>query len=106
MLQAELFDAKMGSGDWTPHDSRTASGINNAVLRALKDLGLKGNTEKVRHQKIPDWIDAHVRALAAIGGAPQLLVPDNTKTAVCAAETSLRGCLSHRSRNLNAVLTL
>ena len=32
-------------------------------------------------QALPDWIDAHVRALAAIGGVPQLLVPDNTKTA-------------------------
>jgi hypothetical protein len=40
-LQAESFDAKLASGDWTPHDSRTAAGINNAVLRALKDIGLK-----------------------------------------------------------------
>jgi hypothetical protein len=45
-LQAELFDRKMASGDWTPHDSRTAAGINNAVLRALKDLGLRGRAEK------------------------------------------------------------
>jgi transposase len=36
-------------------------------------------------QTLPDWIDAHVRALAAIGGVPQLLVPDNTKTAVVKA---------------------
>jgi transposase len=36
-------------------------------------------------QALPDWIDAHVRALAAIGGVPQLLVPDNTKTAVIKA---------------------
>lgn len=33
-------------------------------------------------QTLPDWIDAHVRALEAIGGVPHLLVPDNTKTAV------------------------
>ena len=31
-------------------------------------------------QTLPDWIDAHVRALSAIGGVPHLLVPDNTKT--------------------------
>ena len=31
-------------------------------------------------QTLPDWIDAHVHALNAIGGVPQLLVPDNTKT--------------------------
>jgi len=36
-------------------------------------------------QTLPDWIDAHVHALNAIGGVPQLLVPDNTKTAVIKA---------------------
>ena len=36
-------------------------------------------------QALPDWIDAHVRALEAIGSVPQLLVPDNTKTAVIKA---------------------
>ena len=34
---------------------------------------------------LPDWIDAHVRALEVIGGVPHLLVPDNTKTAVIKA---------------------
>lgn len=36
-------------------------------------------------QALPDWIDAHVHAFAAIGGVPHLLVPDNTKTAVIKA---------------------
>ena len=36
-------------------------------------------------QTLSDWIDAHVRALTAIGGVPQLIVPDNTKTAVIKA---------------------
>ena len=36
-------------------------------------------------QALPDWIDAHVHALEAIGGVPHLLVPDNTKTAVIKA---------------------
>jgi transposase len=36
-------------------------------------------------QALPDWVDAHIRALEAIGGAPQLIVPDNTKTAVVKA---------------------
>ena len=45
MLQAESFDTKMSSGNWTPHDARTAGGINNAVLKALKDLGLKGRAD-------------------------------------------------------------
>jgi len=36
-------------------------------------------------QALPDWIDAHARALEAIGGVAHLLVPDNTKTAVIKA---------------------
>ncbi len=36
-------------------------------------------------QALPDWIDAHVHAFAAIGGVPHLLVPVNTKTAVIKA---------------------
>jgi transposase len=36
-------------------------------------------------QALPDWIEAHVGALEAIGGVPHLLVPDNTKTAVIKA---------------------
>jgi transposase len=33
-------------------------------------------------QALPDWIGAHTRALAAIGGVPHLLVPDNTRVAI------------------------
>jgi transposase len=36
-------------------------------------------------QALGDWIGAHTRALAAIGGVPRLLVPDNTKVAVIKA---------------------
>ena len=36
-------------------------------------------------QALPDWIDAHVRAFEAIGGVPELVVPDNAKTAVIKA---------------------
>ena len=36
-------------------------------------------------QALPDWIVAHVHAFEAIGGVPQLLIPDNTKTAVIKA---------------------
>jgi hypothetical protein len=41
MLQLELLDAKMASGNWTAHDARTQGGLNNAVRLALRDLGLK-----------------------------------------------------------------
>ena len=33
-------------------------------------------------QALADWIGAHTRALEAIGGVPNLIVPDNTKVAV------------------------
>ena len=36
-------------------------------------------------QGLQDWIESHNRALAAIGGVPALLVPDNTKVAVIKA---------------------
>jgi len=36
-------------------------------------------------QALGDWIGAHTRAFAAIGGVPGLLVPDNTKVAVIKA---------------------
>ena len=36
-------------------------------------------------QTLPDWIGSHVRALAFFGGTPQVLVPDNLKSAVTKA---------------------
>ena len=33
-------------------------------------------------QSLPDWIGSHVRAFAALGGVPQVVVPDNLKAAV------------------------
>ncbi len=36
-------------------------------------------------QALTDWIGAHTRAFAALGGVPKLLVPDNTKVAIIKA---------------------
>jgi transposase len=36
-------------------------------------------------QRLGDWIGAHTRAFAAIGGVPRLIVPDNAKVAVIKA---------------------
>ena len=33
-------------------------------------------------ETLPDWIGAHVNALAAIGGVPKALVPDNLKAGI------------------------
>lgn len=38
------------------------------------------------NMKIPNWIDAHVRAFEYFGGVPKVTIPDNTKTAVLKAD--------------------
>jgi hypothetical protein len=38
-VQLDLLDAKVGSPDWTPHDSRTYSGMLNAYRLCARDLG-------------------------------------------------------------------
>jgi len=38
------------------------------------------------NQKMPSWIDAHIRAFRAFGGVAKILIPDNTKTAVSKAD--------------------
>ena len=38
--------------------------------------------EATQTQQLQDWIMAHVRAIDFLGGVPELLIPDNTKTAV------------------------
>ena len=43
-------------------------------------------------QALADWIGAHTRAFAALGGVPKLLVPDNTKS----LPSRKRGWLSSR----------
>ena len=52
-----------------------------AVLGALSFTFAKATWT----QALPDWIDAHVRAFEAIGGVPELVVPDNAKTAIVKA---------------------
>jgi transposase len=58
--QAQIFVAVMGASNFT-------------------------HAEATWTQGLPDWIGAHTRALAAIAGAPRLLVPDNAKVAVIKA---------------------
>lgn len=38
--------------------------------------------EATATQQLPDWVGSHVRAFAFFGGVPQLVVPDNLKSAV------------------------
>jgi hypothetical protein len=41
MLQLELLDEKMASGNWTSFDARTQGGLNNTVRLSLQALGVK-----------------------------------------------------------------
>ena len=66
--------------DWLTGERRGAQ-IFVAVLGASSFL----YAEATWTQALVDWIEAHNRALAAIGGVPALLVPDNTKVAVIKA---------------------
>jgi transposase len=60
MRQAQIFVAVMGASSFT-------------------------YVEATWTQTLVDWIGAHTRALAAIGGVPRLIVPDNAKVAVIKA---------------------
>jgi transposase len=66
--------------DWLTGEVTPAQ-IFVAVLGASNFL----YAEATWTQGLEDWIGAHNRALAAIGGVPALLVPDNTKVAVIKA---------------------
>jgi transposase len=57
---AQIFVAVMGASNFTYADATWTQGL-------------------------ADWIGAHTRAFAAIGGVPRLVVPDNTKVAVIKA---------------------
>jgi transposase len=58
--QAQIFVAVLGASNFTYAEATWTQGLS-------------------------DWIGAHTRAFAAIGGAPRLLVPDNAKVAVIKA---------------------
>ena len=66
MLQLELLDEKMASGNWTAHDARTQGGLNNAVRLALKELGLKAIAKQPK-LSVPEYL-AQRDAMRAQGG--------------------------------------
>ena len=55
--QAQIFVAVMGASNYTYTEAQAA-------------------------QSLPNWIGGHVRALAHLGGVPEVLVPDNLKAGV------------------------
>jgi transposase len=74
------------AGDGVPVVNRLTGEIRHAQI-FVAVLGASNFTysEATWTQGLADWIGAHTRAFAAIGGVPHLIVPDNTKVAVIKA---------------------
>jgi transposase len=60
------------------------TGEVHATAIFIAVLGASNSTfaEATWSQGLPDWLGSHVRAFAALGGVPQVVVPDNLKAAV------------------------
>ncbi len=63
------------------------SGEVHEVAIFVAVLGASNYTyaEATWSQSLPDWIGSHVRTFAALGGVPEIVVPDNLKAAVTRA---------------------
>lgn len=61
-----------------------SSGEITAAQIFVAVLGASNYTyaEATRSQSLPDWIASHVRAFAFFGGVPEVVVPDNLRSAV------------------------
>jgi len=73
--------------DWAgakiPMYDRESSAVHEAsVFVAVLGASSYTYAEATASQELPDWIGAHLRAFEFLGGVPELVVPDNTKTAV------------------------
>ncbi len=75
------------AGDTVPVviDRLTGEAREAQIFVAVLGASSFSYAEATWTQTLADWIGAHTRALAAIGGVPKLLVPDNTKVAVIKA---------------------
>jgi len=71
------------SGDGIEYVDRETGEVRQAEL-FVAVLGASNYTyaEATATQQLGDWIGAHTRALEFIGGAPEVIVPDNAKTGV------------------------
>ena len=74
------------AGDGVPVVNRLTGEVRQAqIFVAVMGASNFTYAEATWTQRLADWIDAHARALEAIGGIPNLIVPDNTKVAVIKA---------------------
>lgn len=71
------------AGDTIPiRDSQTGTIIQGHLFVAVLGCSNYTYAEVTPTEQLSDWIGAQVRALEFFGGAPRIVVPDNTKTAV------------------------
>jgi hypothetical protein len=57
-LQLDALDAKLASGEWTPHDVRTHGGLTNGFRLVARELGLAPQAPRT------PTLDEHLAALA------------------------------------------
>src|SRR6266511_6400267 len=81
----KLFIDYAGDGVPVVVDRLTGELCNAQIFVAVLGASSFTYAQASWTQGIADWIAAHVGAFAAIGGVPQLVVPDNTKAAVIKA---------------------
>ncbi len=74
------------AGQTVPIVSNSTGEIKTAQI-FVAVLGASNYTfcEATWSQKLPDWINSHVRAFEFMGGVPTIVVPDNLKSAVTKA---------------------
>ena len=71
------------AGDGVPVVDRLTGKVRQAqIFVAVMGASNFTYAEATWTQGLADWISAHTRALEAIGGVPNLIVPDNSKVAV------------------------
>ena len=66
-------------------DSRTGEERSAQVFVAVLGASSYTYAEATWTQRLPDWIGSHVRAFTFFGGVPEIVVPDNLKSAVSKA---------------------
>jgi transposase len=71
------------AGDTIPvYDNAVGEVRQAAIFVAVLGASSYTYAEATWTQSLPDWIGAHIRAFEFIGGLPEIVVPDNTKTGV------------------------
>jgi transposase len=71
------------AGQSIPVVNRHSGEVHEAAI-FVAVLGASNSTyaEATWTQSLPDWIGSHVRTFAALGGVPEIVVPDHLKAAV------------------------